>query len=237
MSDDAGLDCALDTLAKCTRYARWLYAIARPHLGRRVVEAGAGLGTLSRLLAADDPSREVVLADTEPEKVTLLSSRFADSPKVSTQLWTLPDTFHRAGFVPDTFVLWNVLEHVEDDVRALTEMRRALAPGGRVVVISPAGRRLMSAMDFRMGHFRRYDRRELPAKARCAGLVPVLERRVNVGGAIGWLVNACFFERRDLPDGQSRAFDLLVPLLRLWEAYLPVPWGLSILFVAEKPSA
>jgi SAM-dependent methyltransferase len=151
-------------------------------------------------------------------------------------LWQLPEPFESEGFAPDTFVMWNVLEHVGDDVRALAEMERALAPGGRVVIFSPAGRSMMSAMDSRMGHFRRYGRRELSRKARAAGLVPVVERQVNLVGALGWWVNARFLARRELPRGQSRLFDLLVPLLRLWEDRLPVPWGLSVLFVAEKPA-
>ena len=233
---------ALDVLARCGRYAGWLYDLAAPHLGRRIVELGAGLGTQSQVML-DSPGselKEFLLTDSDPARVKTLSHRFASRSNVRTATWTLPEPFPSGriggGFRPDTFVGWNVLEHVEDDVRALEEMRKALEPGGRVVVLSPAGPGLMSALDSAVGHFRRYARRELSRKARAAGLEPVLERTVNLAGAVGWFVTAKLFARTELPEGPSRLFDLLVPVFRLWEDRLPIPWGLSVLFVAEKPS-
>ncbi len=247
MREDSALS-ALELLASCDRYARWLFDLARPHLGQRVVEAGSGIGTQSALLvgrgfdeidagSANHTPREIVLTDCEPRKVDLLRERFEGVAGVRVSNWRLPDPFELGGFVPDTFVMWNVLEHVADDLRALAEMRRALAPGGRVIIFSPAGRRMMSALDRGMGHFRRYGRRELARKARAAGLVPLVERTVNLLGAAGWWANACFLGRRGLPRGQSLAFDLIVPALRLWEDRMPVPWGLSVLFVAEKAAS
>jgi SAM-dependent methyltransferase len=234
---------ALDVLSRCGRYAGWLYDLAAPYLGRRIVEVGAGLGTQSQVML-DSPGselKEFLLTDSDPARVKALSQRFGPRSNVRAAAWTLPEAFPAARipgeFRPDTFVGWNVLEHIEDDVRALREMREALEPGGRVVMLSPAGPGLMSALDSAVGHFRRYARRELARKALAAGLEPVLERSVNLAGAIGWYVAAKLFARTELPEGPSRLFDLLVPVLRLWEDRLPIPWGLSVLFVAEKPSA
>ena len=238
---------ALDVLAHCGRYAGWLCDLAAPYLGRRIVEVGAALGTQSRVMLdavrSDSPFgesmgselKEFLLTDADRARVKVLEQRFASRSNVRVKSWTLPRPFPFKDFRPDTFVGWNVLEHVEDDVRALREMRAALEPGGRVVVLAPAGPGLMSALDSAVGHFRRYARRELSRKARAAGLEPVKERTVNLAGAIGWFVTAKLFRRTELPEGPSRLFDLLVPVLRLWEDRLPIPWGLSVLFVAERP--
>lgn len=234
--------CALDVLTRCGRYAGWLCDLARPHLGKRIVELGAGLGTQSQVML-DSPGselKEFLLTDSDPARVKALKQRFGPRSNVRAATWTLPEPFPfldgRDEFRPDTFVGWNVLEHIEDDVRALREMREALEPGGRIVVFSPAGPGLMSALDSAVGHFRRYARRELARKAFSAGLEPVIERTVNLAGAIGWFVTAKIFARAELPEGPSRLFDLLVPAFRLWEDRLPIPWGLSLLFVAQKPS-
>jgi SAM-dependent methyltransferase len=239
MAADTALS-ALETLARCGRYARWLYDLVAPHLGRRVVEVGAGLGTQSAVMlgGAGGEPREFLLTDSDPARVKALAQRFASRPNVRAVDWALPGPFPSAAargeFRPDTIVGWNVLEHVADDMRALAEMSGALEPGGKVVMFCPAGPGLFGELDRALGHFRRYGRRELTRKARAAGLVPVIERPVNFAGAVGWLVTAKLFARADLPEGRSRLFDALVPVFRLWEDRLPVPWGLSVLFVARK---
>jgi SAM-dependent methyltransferase len=70
----------------------------------------------------------------------------------------------------DAILSANLLEHVPEDVRALGELRRVLRPGGRAVVVVPAGPRAYDYYDRFLGHERRYGRGELVAKARRAGL-------------------------------------------------------------------
>ena len=225
---------ALDVLSDCDRYTEWLYDLVRPHLGSVVIEVGAGRGTQSSLLVQDSSERQICLTDADAQKVDLLRERFDNAPGVTFAKWRLPDHVPPGLPDPDTIVLWNVLEHVEDDVAALRSMRDSLTPGGRVIVFSPAGRDLMSDLDRKLGHVRRYGRHQLADTARRAGLKPICNRAVNMVGAIGWLVSARFGGGRRLSAMSARVFDHLVPLLRLWEDRLPVPWGLSMLVVAAR---
>jgi SAM-dependent methyltransferase len=69
-----------------------------------------------------------------------------------------------SGFLPAAFGaagMFDVLEHIEDDVAALQQVRRLLAPGGRVFLTVPAYTWLMSVDDVEAGHFRRYTRSSL----------------------------------------------------------------------------
>jgi SAM-dependent methyltransferase len=70
----------------------------------------------------------------------------------------------------DAVVSANLLEHVPDDRRALSEIARILKPGGRAVIVVPAGPRTYDYYDRFLGHERRYGRRELATKGRGAGL-------------------------------------------------------------------
>jgi len=63
----------------------------------------------------------------------------------------------------------DVIEHLVDDKAALTEMHRALRPGGRLVLAVPADPRLWSAHDEAVGHVRRYERQQLRDVVEAAG--------------------------------------------------------------------
>lgn len=82
----------------------------------------------------------------------------------------LPDQLPFEAVRYDAIGLFDVLEHVEDDVGSLASLGNRLAPGGRLVVTVPALPWMWSKHDERHHHFRRYTRRSLDAAARQAGL-------------------------------------------------------------------
>jgi 2-polyprenyl-3-methyl-5-hydroxy-6-metoxy-1,4-benzoquinol methylase len=57
----------------------------------------------------------------------------------------------------------DVLEHIEHDRDELRAAARRLKPGGTIVVMSPAHQSLFTPFDAAIGHFRRYNRRQLEA--------------------------------------------------------------------------
>lgn len=69
----------------------------------------------------------------------------------------------------DLVTCLDVIEHTDDDVAALRDLRRVTRPGGRLVVSVPAHPRLWSQHDEVNGHRRRYTRRSLTEAARAAG--------------------------------------------------------------------
>jgi SAM-dependent methyltransferase len=69
----------------------------------------------------------------------------------------------------DLAVTLDVIEHLEDDLGALRELRRLVAPGGALLVTVPAYQWLWSGHDEINHHHRRYTRRTLRAVAEQAG--------------------------------------------------------------------
>jgi SAM-dependent methyltransferase len=69
----------------------------------------------------------------------------------------------------DLAVSLDVIEHLEDDLGALRELRRTVAPGGALLLTVPAYQWLWSGHDEINHHHRRYTRRSLQAVAEQAG--------------------------------------------------------------------
>jgi len=72
----------------------------------------------------------------------------------------------------DLVALFDTIEHIEDDLGVLHEVRRVLRPGGLVFVSVPAYQFLYSQNDRLVHHQRRYTRPQMLHLLRAAGLVP-----------------------------------------------------------------
>jgi SAM-dependent methyltransferase len=70
----------------------------------------------------------------------------------------------------DAVCAFEVLEHIEDDVRALEQWRSFLHPAGTLLLSVPAHSRRFGAHDELSGHLRRYDRPDLMTRLNDAGL-------------------------------------------------------------------
>ena len=223
----------LERLAAAPNYNRWMFDRVRPWVGRRVLEIGSGIGTLSAFLL--DRER-LVLTDTSPDYLDRLRARFAGHANVAIARVYLPDDHSDlAGERFDTIICLNVLEHVEDDHTSLAMMRRLLAPGGRLVLLVPALRALHGTLDAALGHHRRYSREELAAKFAAAGLAVRHIEYFNLAGVPGWWLAGRVLRRRLIPAASLRWYDALVPLFRL-ERLLPWRIGQSLIAVGEAPA-
>lgn len=66
--------------------------------------------------------------------------------------------------------LFDVIEHVEDDLQLLTDLKNLLQPNGFIYITVPAYNFLWSKEDTFAGHFRRYDAKSLLSLHKKAGL-------------------------------------------------------------------
>jgi len=228
--DDAGFT-TLRRVEALKRYNTFTWDLMRPFVGRRVLEVGSGTGSITRYLASRE---KVVATDLDPQYVELLQRTYGGKPNIEVRSLDLAKLAEN-GFAPhsfDTIVCSNVLEHIEDDGKALRAMRDLLVPGGRVILIIPALQALHGAIDRASGHYRRYNRQEISEKLTAAGLTAEHVSYFNLLGVPGWFLNARLLQRTTVPGFQARVNDRLVPLLRL-ERKLRPPIGMSLLAVGR----
>jgi glycosyltransferase involved in cell wall biosynthesis len=228
--DEAG-GAILERLNRAPRFTRWMADMLRPFVGDRVLEVGAGTGNMSVHLM---PRSCYWATDVNPLYLDYLVRLGAARPymRVARTNAMERESYPR-GQSFDTVVCLNVIEHVEDDLQALRNVRDALEVGGRAIILVPYGPGLYGTLDEVLGHFRRYTREQLAGVAERAGFRVEHVLKFNRPGVPAWWLNGRVLHRRTFGLGQIRMLNLLTPLFRLIDPWLPLP-PLSIIAILRK---
>ncbi len=228
----------LRQMARAVKYQHWQFAMVAPFLTGRVLEVGGGIGNFTPRIAA--VAKSVVSLEPNEYCFRQLTEQAGKIPTITLHRTTVEalNEVLPAGEKFDAIVLMNVLEHIQDDHAVLAALKKFLAPGGRIVVLVPAGQWAFGANDERLGHYRRYDKGYSRKLVTGLGLEIECLRYYNCVGIWGWWWNAKVMRRHNQSDVQIRVFDdLFVPVLSRLEKIFRPPVGQSLLFVARLPAS
>jgi glycosyltransferase involved in cell wall biosynthesis/phospholipid N-methyltransferase len=210
----------LGRLSRAPRFNAWMADTIQPYCGQRILEVGSGTGNLTRQLI---PRQHYVASDINPLYLNTLKGMLSERPylKVAHTDVTRGETFPELEGGFDTIICLNVIEHVEDDLDALRNIRRALAGDGRAIVLVPQGPGLMGTLDEVLGHKRRYTPETLAAVARRAGFRVSEILSFNRVGTPAWWLNGRVLKRREFGLAQIMMLNLLTPVFRRVDDTLP----------------
>ena len=230
----------LEAMAAASNYHRWILETFRPYLGQHLVEVGAGIGSFSELILKHHRCETLSLVEPANGMYDELATR-ARQLSSSTRVETYHSTFAKAAPLiqaaqpPDSIIYVNVLEHIEDDQRELEIISQTLSEHGRAFVFVPALQWLYGAFDKRVGHFRRYRKRQLEEKLRRAGFRNVFSTYFDSPGIVPWWVKYCLMKSVTMSPGSVKLYDqLVVPATRRIEALVSPPIGKNVIVIAEK---
>ena len=150
----------------------------------------------------------------------------------------------------DGLIAAEILEHVDDDRKAVKEFHRLLKPGGLCLITVPANQKLWDISDEMAGHKRRYSRDDLMRLFNEQSFS--IEKVVFLGFPIMRLYNRVVFlkwarqvEKKN--SGKISSDDavtkiglnrwttlILGNLFRFDNLFSSLPWGLGILLIARK---
>jgi SAM-dependent methyltransferase len=121
---------------------------------RKILDYGCGPGHIADYLL---PYGELYGLDFSEDAIRLAKDRGYTNLTVSHG--------ERTPYSDETFdATIDVLEHIQNDVGAMLEMRRILKPGGHIFFSVPAYKFLWGYHDTMYGHFRRYTVKEIRNK-------------------------------------------------------------------------
>lgn len=222
-------------IADAKNYMKWIISKFSPYLGGQIVEIGIGHGSYF------DQLREFgayLGLDIDAHLVNQAKVRYTDADFKVADI----TSNHFSELIPSssvkTIVCCNVLEHIEDDRVAITNLLNTLEVGGHLLLLVPAHGFLYNDLDRLAGHYRRYNKKmmnqlivDLPVKvARMDYFNPL--------GGLAWLVNKLFrHQSLDSPgvNQQIYLFDKFVlPFSKTLDPLTRSFFGQSLIGIFKK---
>lgn len=206
----------------------------------KVIEIGAGTGNVSRYLKLKGYAKIAV------GEMHFKGLQYAKSYGISEcyQFDLLRSPFKKEF---NAICLFDVLEHIDEDVKALENIRKMLIENGHVILTVPAHKWLWSRDDLIAGHKRRYTKSMLIDKLEKIGLKVIVSRYFFIS-IVPLLFLRRFVHKDDgtFIDQQEYMADISInPILNKillfitrienkMNTYLPNYFGGSLLVVAVK---
>ena len=207
-----------------------------------ILDAGSGTGVFSFELARRFPQASVLGADPSKEKISACSD-------IAERIGASNITFLRASInnIPekhpfDLILCVDILEHIKDDMAALTKLFSALAPGGVLVMHVPALYRRYpvwkkSPNFYVETHVRTgYEPQKIQEKVRDAGF-SILSSGFTYGfwetlaNNVSYMITRAKMRNRNF---YSLAFPVLAGISLLGARARPQKLGAGVFVVAEK---
>jgi glycosyltransferase involved in cell wall biosynthesis len=223
----------LTELERARRFNLWMGETLRPYVGDRVLEIGAGIGSLTDQFI---PRDFYVASDINPNYLHYLRSYSLGKPYLQIKHIDAGNANHFDGLAErfDTAIMLNVLEHVPDEQLALRNLLSTLEPGGRAIILVPQHPRLFGSLDRVLEHRERYTAAHLEGSLKEAGFAIERIFDFNRFSVPGWWFNGKVLRKKRFSRFQLKVLDTMMPIMkridRMW------PWGgLSVIAIGTRP--
>lgn len=218
----------LDVLTKAKNYNNFLIKqiIKACPNGLDVLDFGAGIGTFAKPLR--QKGFRVTCLELDPQQARLLERQ---NFKICSSPDDLPN--NRLSFIYSL----NVLEHIKEDQKTLRQLQAKLTTGGKMLIYVPALSILYAGLDKKVGHYRRYSKKDLSQKLKTAGFNIDSLAYADSLGALAALIYKWFGSNTgQLSKWQIFFYDrLLFPISRALDILAHPFFGKNLLVVVTKP--
>jgi SAM-dependent methyltransferase len=206
----------------------------------KILEIGSGTGGNLEMLSTFGT---VCALEMDPKARSIALEK--SGGRFNIHLGSCPDDIPFADDKFDLICLFDVLEHIHEDVETLFAIKRLLKEDGKIIITVPAYQWLWGAHDVHLHHMRRYTRSKLRKKVLSAGYRPTKLSYFNTL----LLPLAAAIRLKDRLSGSAAASGTGVPpaavnwmlanifgLERFIINNMNLPFGVSLLCIIEPES-
>ena len=223
----------LEAMSFAQNYHKWILEEFIPYLGEHVAEVGAGMGNFSDFLLGTD-IKYLVAFEPSDNMFSSMEKKFANNNNVDVikaffedQSCHYKDTFDSVCYV-------NVLEHVENDREALSHAYKSLHHKGHILIFVPALSFLYSNLDKKLGHYRRYSKKELIEVVTSVGFSIKKVKYFDMVGIIPWYIAFVLLNRTIKESNVSMYDKLAVPIMKKVDRVITPMIGKNLVLVGQK---
>ena len=228
----------LESIASASRFNEWMYDVTSKRLNGRILEIGSGIGNISEYYLRDN--RSIVLSDIRDNYCQFLKNRYGnllsceDVMKIDL---VHPDFDKEYSPYFDSFdgiFALNVIEHINNDMQAISNARKLLKTGGRLVVLVPAYQLLYNNFDRALEHYRRYTEGSLKTLFEKNNLQIAHSQYFNLAAIAGWWFSGNILKNEVIPNGQMKIYNKLVPIFKIMDKLVLNKIGISVIVEGIK---
>ena len=227
MAKYSGID-NLDSMEKAIKYNNYIFSQIKKVINKEdlVVEFGAGTGTFaSRLKKAGFCKVECIEIDKK------LKEKLKEKKLV---VYDSIDQYKKQSI--DIVYSLNVFEHLENDKEYMIKIFEKLKVKGKLLLYVPAFMLLYTEMDKKVGHLRRYNRRDINKMAIESGFKVIYSNYVDFLGFLFTLGYKVFLKKTTGGVNKHGLFlyELLFPINYFFNFLLKKLLGKNIFILLEK---
>jgi SAM-dependent methyltransferase len=230
-----GAETYSSAIADAHNYMAWLVDQFSEYLHGRILEVGIGHGSYCALLRKHG---DYLGIDHDAASVAHAKVRFPDIAFAQCDILKSESLAAIAPKGVDAVVSINVLEHIEDDEKAIANLVNVIRPGGHLLISVPAMAALYNDLDRLAGHCRRYDTSRLREILQRQPVDLLRVNYMNAVGAVGWWMNSITRPKSlnsDAINRQIRFFDrYVIPLSKSVDPLFRSFFGQSVICIARR---
>jgi len=224
-------------------YRKYQYDLIKDYVGNTIIEIGTGDKSFTKKILENNLNVERIYSIEPSETLFKLNNDKYNFPEiVKFDCIDLFDLNTDKTGIFDTAIFIHVLEHIEQDKKALNTIHNFIKPGGYVLIEVPALPSLFSVHDKVLGHYRRYNKKMIKSIVDIDKYETV---KLWYQDPIGVLGSLYFFKLRKIKMKSDQGFNLaknqggiydkyVIPFEKNIEKIIKFPFGLSLTAILRK---